>query len=83
MYIPSEMPADIDITEISEKYSEISGSNISTAVLKAALSAAQKRLSIIPQSYFENAIESIIASKRANNNIKVETREVSEEYPRG
>ena len=80
MYIPREMPTDIDIAAISEKYTEISGSDISTAVLKAALNAAQKGMTIIPQSNFENAIESIIASKKANSNIKIETREVSEEY---
>lgn len=80
MYIPREMPTDIDIEAISEKYTDISGSDISTAVLKAALNAAQKGLTIIPHSYFENAVESIIASKKANSNIKIETREVSEEY---
>ena len=80
MYIPREMPTDIDIAAISEKYTEISGSDISTAVLKAALNAAQKGMTIIPQSNFENAIESIIASKKANSNIKIETRQVSEEY---
>ena len=81
MYIPAEMPTDVNIPEISEKYSDISGSDISTAVLKAALSAAQKGLDIVPGSYFETAIEGIVASKRANDNIvKVETREVSEEY---
>lgn len=80
LYIPERMPVDLSISELARKYSNISGSDISTAVLKAALNAARKGLCRIPQSYFESAIESIINSKEANSGCKIETREVSEEY---
>lgn len=80
LYIPKCMPVSLSINELANKYSNVSGSDISTAVLKAALNAAKNGLSIIPQSYFECAIESIVKSKEANSGYKVETREVSEEY---
>ena len=66
MYIPKEMPATIDIDAVSEKYDNISGSDISTAVLKAALKTAKENLNTVPQCYFEEAVESIQKSKQAN-----------------
>lgn len=82
MYIPFEMPAQININEISEKYSNISGSDISNAVLKAALKAAKNNEDFIKQDYFEEAISDIIQSKEANKNSTSEscvTRKISEE----
>lgn len=69
MYIPEEMPTDINISEISEKYDGISGSDISNAVLKAALKAAKNQDSIVKQAEFESAADEIIKSKKANKNI--------------
>lgn len=83
MYIPKEMPACVDISEISRKYENISGSDISTAILKAALKAANESADIVLQVYFEEAIESIIESKKANtahSGTTVTKRIVSEEY---
>ncbi len=65
-YIPLQMPVDIDIHQIAEKYNGLSGSDISTAVLKASLNAAKNNALLVNQKYFECAIESIKASKNAN-----------------
>ncbi len=69
MYIPKEMPTDVSISEIAEKYDGISGSDISNAVLKAALKAAKNNDSLVKQLDFEEAVAEIIKSKKANKNI--------------
>lgn len=69
MYIPKEMPTDLSISEIAEKYDGISGSDISNAVLKAALKAAKNNDSLVKQLDFEEAVAEIIKSKKANKNI--------------
>lgn len=69
MYIPEEMPTDVNISEIAEKYDGISGSDISNAVLKAALKAAKNHDLLVKQSEFESAVDEIIKSKNANKNI--------------
>ncbi|MCM1508120.1 MAG: ATP-binding protein [Ruminococcus flavefaciens] len=69
MYIPKEMPTDINISEIAEKYDGVSGSDISNAVLKAALKSAKDHDFLVKQSNFETAIDEIIKSKNANKNI--------------
>ena len=56
MYIPGTMPAGIDIEKIAHDYDNLSGSDISTAVLKAALRAANENIETIPHSYFEEEI---------------------------
>lgn len=71
MYIPQEMPTDLHISEISKKYDGISGSDISNAVLKAALKAAKNQETFVKQTNFEEAVEEIIKSKRANRDIKM------------
>lgn len=82
MYIPHELPVDINIKHISEKYDSVSGSDIANAVLKAALSAAVMDKNIIVQKEFEDAIESILSAKKENKggSISVKQRDVSEEY---
>ncbi len=82
-YLVPELPAQVNINELSHKYSGISGCDIANATLSAALKAARNHLWTVPQEYFEEGIKAIIHSKRANNKnefVKVETREVSEEY---
>lgn len=82
-YIPDEMPADLNISEISRRFEGISGSDISNAMLKAALRAAKNREERIRHQYFCDAIQSIIDSKNANlknEHISVTEREVSKEY---
>lgn len=84
-YIPQKMPVNIDIREISKKYNNISGSDISNAVLMAALKAANRDEHIVKNEMFEEAIQNIIKSKNANKQISnmetvVTTKSVSEEY---
>ena len=80
-YIPDKMPVNIDIQYLSQKYDNLSGSDISTAVLKAALNAAKNNAEIILQTDFDIAIESIINSKNANanNTSKIVKSEIVEE----
>lgn len=66
-YIPTSMPVDVDIEHLSRKYSNLSGSDISTAVMKAALNAAKNNADHVSQDDFDTAIESIINSKNANS----------------
>lgn len=83
-YIPKEMPTNLNIKEISLKYDGISGSDISNAVLNAAIKAARLSKNIVEHKYFEQAIESILLSKRDNGhdikNVDIVKREVSEEH---
>ena len=82
-YVPYEMPNNLDFNLISEKYSNISGSDISSAVLKAALFAASTKQNLVYHEDFENAIESILNAKKANMtnaNVTITSREVTEEY---
>ena len=83
-YIPSEAPNNIDVEKLAEKFEGVSGSEISTAVLNTAFKAARAGSDEVSQQNVEEAIEGILASKRANNieqgKTTVETREVSEDY---
>ena len=81
-YIPRKMPTDLIPTEIAQKYEGISGSDISNAVLNAAFRAARRRESKVPKEYFYDAVEEIIASRRANESggETVTKRIVSKEY---
>lgn len=79
-YIPSKMPADVDINAISQKYDGISGSDISTAVLKAALKAARLGNGCVKSEFIEESLTSILNSKKENAPVTVTKRAVSEEY---
>lgn len=81
-YIPEQIPTDLDIKDISRKFSGISGSDISNAVLNASFKAARRKVGRVPKEYFFEAIEDILKSKEANrkNEVTVEKRVVSEEY---
>ncbi len=79
-YIPERMPTDVNIASISEKYGGISGSDISTAVLKAALKSARLGTGCVKNEFVEEAISSIISSKQENTSVTVTKRNVSEEY---
>ncbi len=82
MYIPEDLPTDLDIEDIAEKYDGISGSDIANAVFSAATKAARTEQSVVEDRYFREAIEQIINAKKANAG-PVETvtrRKVSEEY---
>lgn len=81
MYIPSKMPCLINFDEMAEKYENISGSDIATAVFSAAVCAARNRETSIPQKYFEDAIQRCLDVKRANagNDVTVKRKILSDE----
>ncbi len=82
MYIPNELPNNIDVEKLAEKYDGISGSDISNAMLNAAFKAARQNANRLDEKIVCEAIESILDSKAANaktqRNVKVTKREISE-----
>jgi len=84
MYIPQKMPTSFDSSKIAHDYDGISGSDISTAVLRAALRAANNGYNAVPYAYFEEAIQSILTSRcenrGTNDSVTTSKRVVSEEY---
>ena len=82
LYIPKQMPTDVDIGLLAKKYENISGSDIANAVLSASLRAARLNDQIVKHCYFETAIERIIESKNENSNETFTKKTVSEEYVR-
>ena len=82
MYIPRKMPNNVDINEIAEKFDNISGSDISNAVLNAAFKAARRKMNFVDKELFYEAIEDILNSRKANEvgKVTVTKRKVSEEY---
>lgn len=79
-YIPLQMPTNANYKKLADEYDGVSGSDISTAVLKAALKAAKYGENIVSNSYFETEIKTIIESKKENIGYTVTTKKVSEEY---
>ena len=69
LYIPQEMPVNVDYTELAGKIEGISGSDISNAVFYAALDAAREGAAVVEQDRFEHAIQSYINAKRKNQGI--------------
>ena len=71
-YILPTMPNDIDVDELAQKYTGISGSDISNAILMAAFKAARQKVDYVKKEFVFEKIEAAIASKKANSGIKVE-----------
>ena len=82
MYIPAEMPNNIDIDSLARKFEGLSGSDISTAVLMAAFKAVRNGAGFVEQSCIEDVTSGILASKADNaTRTGVTTKRiVSEEY---
>ena len=82
MYIPRKMPNNVDYDEIAKKFDDISGSDISNAVLNAAFKAARRKMKFVDKSLFFEAVEDIYKSHKANENgtVTVTKRKVSAEY---
>ena len=82
MYIPAELPNNIDVDEIAKKFDGISGSDISNAMLNAAFKAARLGTAELDKNLVFESVQNILESKAANENkkITVERQEVSEEY---
>ena len=66
MYIPAELPNNIDIDEIAKKYDGISGSDIANAMLNAAFKAARLKTDFLDKKIVFEAVENILESKKAN-----------------
>ena len=67
MYTPLEVPNNIDFDELAKKFDGISGSDISNAMLNAAFKAARLKCDELDKSLVFEAVENILASKRANS----------------
>ena len=81
-YIPTQMPAEVDILAIAGKYEGISGADIANAVVSAAFQAAAGNKEVIPQELFESAISNILCAKQRNrpSGITMRTRSISADY---
>ena len=66
MYTPPEVPHNLDFDELAKKFDGISGSDIANAMLNAAFKAARLKADILDKSLVFEAVENILASKRAN-----------------
>ena len=79
MYIPDELPNNIDVDKLAERYDGISGSDISNAMLNAAFKAARQNADRLDEKLVCEAIENILISKAANTKKTVTRREITEE----
>ena len=66
MYIPKDLPNNIDVAEIAKKFDGISGSDIANAMLNAAFKAARLRADFLDKKLVFEAVENILESKKAN-----------------
>ena len=78
MYIPNELPNNINVDKLAEDYEGISGSDISNAMLNAAFKAARQNANALDEILVREAIENILESKTANAPKKIQRREISE-----
>ena len=67
MYTPPEVPNNLDFDELAKKFDGISGSDIANAMLNAAFKAARLNLDELDKNLVFEAVENILASKKANN----------------
>ena len=82
-YIPKDMPNNANIKELAKNYENVSGSDISNAVMTAALKAARLEKAYVENQYFHESIKNIIDSKeenKGNSNVTISERFVSEGY---
>jgi len=66
MYTPLEVPNNLDFDELAKKFDGISGSDISNAILNAAFKAARLKVDELDKNLVFEAVENILASKKAN-----------------
>lgn len=84
-YIPKVLPHSIDVDLIAQQSEQLSGSDIANSVLLAAFSAKTDQQNSVTHENLLDKVQAIQKSKNANGNqqnkiLKVEQREVSEEY---
>ena len=82
MYIPNQMPNNIDIENITVESEGLSGSDIANAILTAAFKAARNGKKQVENKFVIESIENIKESKTANSRRGITTTKkiVSEEY---
>ena len=66
MYTPPEVPNNLDFDELAKKFDGISGSDIANAMLNSAFKAARLKLDEVDKKLVFEAVENILASKKAN-----------------
>ena len=66
MYTPLAVPNNLDFDELAKKFDGISGSDIANATLTAAFKAARLKADKLDKNLVFEAVENILASKRAN-----------------
>lgn len=69
MYIPQELPNNIDVEEIAKKFDGISGSDIANAMLNSAFKAARLKMDSLDKKIVFEAVENILESKKANSGL--------------
>jgi len=81
-YIPMTLPHQVDIQILAERSETLSGSDISNCVLKAAMSAARQGNQSLTMNHFQQAIDEVMKSKKANckSETQIEKRTVREDY---
>lgn len=85
LYVPEQMPHNLDFMAIAEKFDGVSGSDISNAVFAAAVSAARQKEEIVSAEKFETSIQRMLTVKQANmqkRDVSVTTRNITEEEMR-
>ena len=80
LYLPEEAPINVDIDYISNKYDNLSGSDISNITLKSAFKVARQNKRVINTSDLEDEIKLVLQSKIDNKGHDITT--VSENYVR-
>ena len=66
IYIPSEMPNNANIYNLSKEYDNVTGADIQNAVISAALRAARNKDGFVSNEYFSQAIAKIREAKMYN-----------------
>lgn len=82
-YLTCTVPHSVDFDDMAQKFEGISGSDISNAIMMAAVKTAREGLNIMPQGYLEESICRVIQGKKDNQDmtsVRVYERNVSEEY---
>lgn len=80
--LPKKLPTNIAVENIARDFANVTGSDISNAILNASLRTAREGGDVVPVLYFSDAIESIKKAKYSNEGggINIEKRKVSEKY---
>ena len=73
-YIPERLKNNIDVDEIAEKYSGLSGSDIANAMLNAAFKAARLELTSLDKNFVFEAVENILEAVNTASGLRTKER---------